>query len=415
MRNLSAFLFVAALGGSAAANGFVVNEHDAMATGRGTAVAATNDTPSSIVYNPGGVAVGEGTAILIGGSVISATGKYTPEGSTTTTETDSPASVLPQLYLTSRVHDMVAVGIGLHTPFGSAISWPTDAPTSDVITEQKLRTYFISPVIGINLDKQVPGLSIGGGLDLVPATVELKRNVFFGDTQGTVHLGGEAFGIGGRAGVMYRPPAVKQLSVGVMWRSAVKLDFEGTGDFDIDEPFRGQLPPDGPISTSIELPQSVLGGVAVRPVENLELEMNVVWMQWSTFQELKINLPTRDPNMPAETVAVQRYEDRVSFRFGAQYTLPEQGLKLRAGFVFDPTPIPDDTVTAQLPDADRRNIALGAGYTIQKNYDINLGLLWVTPNERRTSDKMYEPVHKGEYGITAFVAALSFVGRFGVN
>ena len=40
------------------------------------------------------------------------------------TTTDSSPVVVPAIYVTSRVHDMVAVGIGLHLPFGLAMSWP---------------------------------------------------------------------------------------------------------------------------------------------------------------------------------------------------------------------------------------------------------------------------------------------------
>ena len=74
---------------------------------------------------------------------------------------------------------------------------------------------------------------------------------------GEVELGGDAIGFGGRIGAMYRPEPLPQLSVGLMWRSKVDLDFEGEGDFDIAQPFRDQLPPDGDISTSITLPQSI--------------------------------------------------------------------------------------------------------------------------------------------------------------
>ena len=36
--------------------------------------------------------------------------------------------------------------------------------------------------------------------------------------------------------------------------------------------------------------------------------------------------------------------------------------RLRAGILYDPTPSPQDTITPELPDANRINIALGAGY-----------------------------------------------------
>jgi long-chain fatty acid transport protein len=401
-------LGLGALAANAHANAFNINEHDARVTGRGGATAATNTTPSSIVFNPGGIAVAEGTNILVGSSLYIASGSYTPEGGQKTS-TDSSPSVVPSLYLTSRVHDMVAVGIGLHLPFGLAVSWPDNHAQADVIQDQSLRTYFITPSVGINLNKQVPGLSIGGGLDIVPATVQLEQAVIFGDTRGQAVLGGDALGIGGRVGVMYHPEALKQLKLGVMWRSDVKLDFSGKGDFDIAHPYRGQLPPDGDIAVSITLPQSVWGGAAFSATPELELEYNAVWINWRKFDELRIELPG-----DAVTVSPQDYRNTVSHRVGVEYKFPAQQAAVRAGFIYDPTPIPGTTLTARLPDINRKNITLGGSKWFGDSYGAHVGLLWVTPGERDTADDdPYEPQFKARYGVQAFVVSAMFSGTFG--
>ncbi len=276
-----------------------------------------------------------------------------------------------------------------------------------MLQDQALRTYFITPSVGLNLNNYVPGLSIGGGVDLVPATVTLERAVIFGDTRGTAELGGSAFGVGGRVGVQYRPAALKQLQLGVMYRSQVNLDFEGKGDFDIDPAFRGQLPPDGDITTSIKLPQSISGGIAINATPQLQLEVDAVWMNWKKFDELRIVLPGG-----VASVAPQNYEDRVTVRVGAEYALPSVGAAVRAGYVYDPTPIPNTTVSAQLPDGDRHVLSAGASYGLG-SYDLNLGLVYVLPASQTTSDADYMPEFKGKYEITAFVASLSVLGRFG--
>lgn len=410
MKNVKHILFAAALGSPsiASANAFNINEHDARVTGRGDAAAASDTSPSAMVFNPGGIPIADGTNYQLGGSLIFANGAYTLEGTNDKVSTDSPPALVPSVYITTRINDLIAVGVGMHFPFGLAISWPDQHPQSDVIQDQALRTYFITPVVGFNLDKQVPGLSIGGGPDLVPATVELHQALIFGDTRGTAVLGGDAFGVGGRVGVMYRPPMAKQLKVGAMWRSSVKLDFSGKGDFDIADPYRAQLPPDGDISTSITLPQSVSGGVAYDPIPNLEVELNAVWMDWSKFNELRIELPAG-----AETVAPERYHDTWTYRLGAEYGLPQYKAAVRAGFIYDPSPIPPETLTAQLPDINRKNITLGGSKYFEGGYAMHLGVLWVTPGSRETSMTMYMPVYKATYDVQAFVANLSIEGHLG--
>ena len=409
MKTIKHIIFTAIVGSStiASANGFYINEHDAKATGRGGATTATNTDPSSIVFNPGGIAIAEGTNFSIGGSLIVAKGFYEPAGGGAKTETDSSPAVVPSVYVTSKVHDLVAVGIGMHFPFGLAISWPTGHVQSDVIQDQTLRGYFITPSVGVDLRKFVPGLSVGGGIDIVPATVELSQTITFGDTQGTAHLGGDALGVGARLGVMYHPPAQQKLKFGAMWRSDVKLDFSGKGDFDIDPQFRSQLPPDGDIKTSITMPQSIWAGIAVQPNSALQVELDTVWMNWSKFKEIRIELPGG-----FETVSPQDYENTFTFRLGAEYKLESLAAAVRAGLVYDPSPIPSTTLTARLPETDHKNVTLGATKMFG-DYAAHLGLLWVTPGERDTSNAMYMPAYKGTYGIQAFSASLQLSGHFG--
>lgn len=404
---LSAVLLALGLGsGVASANAFLLAIHDGKAMGRGNAAGATDTDPSAITYNIGGLAVADGTNVMVGGAMVVPSSTYTdPEGRKTDTLSQHP--VLPHIFASSKLTDMVAVGIGFHLPFGLEIEWPDSSPANDVTKYQSLRTYFITPSVGLDLNKYVPGLSVGGGIDLVPATVELRQYIFFGDTQGEAHLGGDAFGVGGRVGVMYKPAALSQVSVGAMWRSQVNEDFSGKGDFDIAEPFRGQLPPDGKISTKVKIPQSVNFGVAVRPVENLEIEADGLWVDWSKFKEIRIHLP----NM-TDTVSPQNYKNTFTLAVGAEYKWPQYKTALRAGYMYDPTPIPAESLTVQLPDANRHDLTLGGSVGFG-NVDVHLGLLWVLPRSRSTSDEMYRPIHKGEYEIQAFVASLTLAAHFG--
>ena len=54
----------------------------------------------------------------------------------------------------------------------------------------------------------------------------------------------------------------------------------------------------------------------------------------------------------------------MTYRLGAEYTLPWEAVKwlsVRAGAVYDETPVPDSTLDPTLPDADRIIGTLGLG------------------------------------------------------
>ena len=413
--SLFAFGVAAGLGATAHANAFLLNEFDARAVGRGNAVAASDYEPSSIYYNVGGLALGDGTRFQISGSLVAPFATFNQTGGPSTDSNTSP-QVLPAVFVSHRITDIVSAGVGFYTPFGSAISWPDDAPTLDVVHTESLRTYFITPAVGLNLGSLIPGLTIGGGIDLVPATFEITQNINFGSDHGTADLGATAFGIGGRVGAMYRVEGLPALSFGVMWRSSVKLDFSGTGDFDAPAPFRSQLPPDGPINSTFKLPQQWTAGVAYRPLDELELEADLVWTDWSVFKTLDISVPANAPTGTQTLSTQEGYTNTFSVRVGGEYWLPDIGLGLRAGFIYDPTPIPPQFLTPSLPDIDRDDVSLGATKELG-NFDLSVGLLWVIPKTRATAtgDATMPPEYKGTFDVSAFVASLTLGGKFGTG
>ena len=411
MKTISIAL-VAGLGATATAhaNGFALNEFDAKAVGRANAEAATDSDASAIFYNVGGLANADGIQVRVSGSIVDPIASFTTNG--TKIDSNTGPQPLPAAFVSARVHEMVTVGIGFTMPFGLALSWPDGAPTNNELHKQALRTFFITPSVGVKLDKYVPGLSVGAGVDLVPATVDLQQDVFFGDSTGTAELGGTGFGIGGRIGAMYRPAGMPALSIGAMYRSDVKENFTGKGNFDADPIYRNQLPPDGDISTSLTLPQQIVGGVAYRAMPQLELEANVLWTNWSKFKTLDVVVPAQTGTGTMTISTDEEYQNTFSGRLGVEYTLPEQGLGLRAGFIYDPTPIKAQYLTVRLPDIDRYIVTAGASKAFG-DYSVHLGLLYVLPQSRATSSDTNMPVNKGTFDVQAFVASVTLAGTFG--
>ena len=405
--------------GLAHANAFLINEFDSKAVGRGNASTATDVDPSSIYYNVGGLPAGEGTAFMVGTAIIAPQASYEDPAGMKTDSNTSPQAV-PHVFGTYRINSMFAAGIGVFTPFGLAISWPQHWEQAEVTQKASLRTYFITPAFGVNLGSFVPGLSVGAGIDIVPATVELRQDILFGTERGSAHLGATAFGVGGRIGAMYVPHAAPQVSVGLMYRTQVKENFDGTGDFDAPAPFRAALPADGPAKTSITLPQQIAGGVAYRPTSTLELEGNLIWTDWSKFKSLDIEVPA-PMGMGTTTISQpQDYSDKVTLRVGAEYRLPTLNAAVRAGYIYDPSPIPAEHLTAQLPDIDRHDLTIGGSLSFPRatpvigGLDVHFGALWVLPGDRHPAAGP-TPQFKGTYSVSAFVASLTVGGRFGAT
>jgi len=399
----------AATAGMAHAGGFYVPETSARATGRADAVTATDTDGSATFFNPGGLGFAEGAQVEIGASLIVPDASFTEQSTGVTTEMTSDPSVVPSLFAVAKVNRILRVGVGLNIPFGSTVTWPASSPAADVTRAVTLRAVYASPVAGLDLSQWVPGLAVGGGIDLVPAGVELQRDVFFGQDVGTAKLAGTGFGVGARAGLMYRPPALSGLSLGAAYRSPVKIDFSGNGNFDAPSPYRSSLPPDGNVTTSITLPQSVLSGIAYRILPSLELELDLDWTGWSSVDQLDMTLPDG-----THSIVPEGYRNTLTWRGGAEYRLRGYGLALRAGYAYDPTPIPRQYLTVQLPDIDRHVVSAGVGYN-RLPYDARLdaGVLWVLPGSRRTAGSVEPTEAQGQYDVSAVVVGLGLSVDFG--
>jgi long-chain fatty acid transport protein len=384
------------------ASGFHIDEQDARATGRAGAVTASTNNASAVYYNSAGIAALEGLHVELGGSLVRPSAEFRSAVDGVTTEADTQTFVLPQLFASWRATELLAVGVGAYAPFGLALKWPESSPGRTNVREAELQTFFITPTVALNLSRAVPGLSFGAGLDLVPASVRLERDILFGTDAASVALSGDAFGAGARVGLQYRSPALPEVALGVSYRSPVTLDFSGQVDFDAAQPFRAALPPDGDAETSVTLPSTVSVGLAFSPVPELQLELDGNWRGWSSYDRLDIELPDRSVDSQAKG-----WNDSLTLRLGGEYTIQERWW-VRAGAIWDEAPVPAERLDFQVPDADRIDFTLGFGARITEQLSVDFGALYVLPQKRSTAmaDPLDPPI-KGRFGIDVWVFGLS--------
>jgi long-chain fatty acid transport protein len=386
----------------ALASGFHIDEQDARATGRAGAVIASTNNASAIYYNPAGIADLNGVHVDLGGALVRPDAEFTSAENGATTAANADNVLIPQAFVSWRLSELAAVGIGVYAPFGLRLDWPASSPGRTNIRQADLRTYFIAPTVGFNLSRWAPGLSLGAGVDLVPAGVRLDRDILFGSDVGTVAIDGSAFGVGGRAGISFRPPSLPAFAFGLSYRSPVKLAFSGEADFDAPLAYRASLPPDGDIDTSITLPQSVNVGVVASPVPELELEVDLNWRGWSSYDKLQVELPDGSALREAKD-----WHNSFTLRVGGEYTFAERW-SVRAGAVWDQAPVPSNRLDFQVPDVDRVDVALGFGARVTEQVSVDLGAIYVLPQERSTSmGDPLEPPTKGRFDVNVIVIALS--------
>lgn len=374
------------------ASGFSIYEFGGRASAMGGAAVAWAWDGSTVFYNPAGLAYLDGTRIYGGTTLIFPNSRFVgaaPVFSSAMYETRDTFFYPINFYFSHRFTRKFAAGIGVTNPFGLGVEWYDDFSGRGYSKNAQLKSFYISPVVAYQI---TPNFSIGGGADLVLASVKLEKNVFLFDSPGSpgyevgeVTLEGNSkLALGFSASAMFR---TSRLGWGILYRHSIKNEFkEGEADFTIFDnltvPNAGALArtllQDQKANTAIEFPNLIATGIHYKFTDQLALEADYIWFNWSVFNEIALDFA----NDRLDQTMLEEYRDSWQGRLGLHYQLND-ALALRAGYIYDKTPQPIQAVSPLLPDDTRHNFSLGAGYTFGK-YQIDAGYMLVLLGKRTT-------------------------------
>jgi long-chain fatty acid transport protein len=431
---------------SAMAAGFRLPEAGAKAMGMGMAFVAQADDPSAIYYNPAGIVQLEGQNVMIGGTYIRENGaKFTgttpltfntfmgPFDTRSETQKDLDFFV-PNAYWTRKASPNFAYGVGIFVPFGLGQEYENRQTSifRNQVTNVEIMTLVVNPTVAWKINDV---LSVGAGIDFMYGQADLSQagvvtlpppgppqlNIF------QLDLDGDGTAWGYNFGVLLTP--TENLKVGASYRSSFKLEIDDAdvdiGDINSTVPF---IPP-GPFtaaqvfggtsfhtsaSTTINMPATFQLGVAY--IRNrLTLEVDLDWTFWHTFKTLAIDIRDNNGLLP-DAVRPEDWDDVVGVNVGAEYRVTEP-LSLRLGFRWDPTPVPADTLSPLLPDADRLFYCAGAGYKV-RNWTFDLSYMYVDKNDRTVNNQVnvappsigsgFDGTWKGDAHLVAFNVGYKF-------
>ncbi len=388
------------------AAGFRIDTQSSRATGMGGAVTALIDDSSANFYNPAGLtAQGKGFEVMVGDTLILPQLKFTGTDGTVTSS-NFTVSPPPHLYARFGLMDELAIGIGVFTPFGASGNWPENWPGQFKAVQSQLQTFDLNVNLAYAPHKRI---SFGAGVNVVRGTLFIERHLDFVDSQGSVELGGGAWGVGFNGGVRV------EVIEGLMWfggavRSMTDLNFSGSAHFEgVPESFQSRIY-DQPIRGKVQLPLTGQFGLGFKLFDKLRIGLDVTYVNWQSFRELRIEfVDNEDLTVPLP----KKWFDTASFHIGAEYDVT-RSIRARLGFVYDPTPTPSGTLTPDLPDASRVKVSAGVGYTHSSGFFADLGFQFVALlNQQATSPCVTGATDQcagglpGTYGGTAEVISLS--------
>lgn len=388
-KTLSVVTLLAA--GLSHAAGFSIDTHSARATGLGSTANAVIEDSSAVAYNAANILGVQKLDITLGDTAIIPRLEFTPEGTENTQGFKSTVVPPPHAFAVYRINEKMAAGLGVYVPFGAGANWVDDFVGRTKGYESQVATYFINPTFAY---QATDWLRVGAGVSLIRGTVNIRRKLNFVDSEGTIELGGGGWGFGYNVGAQVE--AVKNmLSFGAQFRGPSKVDFEGSGDFqDIPPEYQSRLV-DQPLTSSITLPGTIGAGVKYTPMERLTLGFDANVVLWSSIEEFGIAFE----NPELSSFLPKRWEDTWNFHLGAEYGVTE-ALDVRLGLTYDPSPSPEETLTPDLPDANRYKVSAGVGYDFNPIH-VDLGYQFAYLGDTKSTSPGIEGTYGGiGHGIT---------------
>lgn len=345
--------------------GFALYEYSGRSTAMGGAVMANDAEPASLATNPSLITELEGTQIQVGVTAVKAHAKTTVGTNPVVAQEQSSTLkkdtwLLPNMYITHKWSDDISFGLGAFSRYGLGGTYKKQNASEwgggYLAYKVKLETMSFTPTIAVKANEQ---LSVAMGLEAM--TIDFTQNSNgIAPAGSTYEIHGTGVSWGGNFSLTYRPEWAEKWSIGAMYRSKVKQNLDGyihtsTGNNLIAPSNIYNAGATG----AINLPDSISTGIAFRATDNWVMEAGIVGTFWSSYDQIIIEY---DDTESTPTIHNKKfYKDTFRINFGTEYKL-NTNWAVRAGYVFDKSPINKHAMDTLVPVDDRHIVSAGFGY-----------------------------------------------------
>lgn len=333
----------------------------ARAAAMGGAVSASPSPSFAPYYNPAGLSKAEGTTVSAGVMLtkpdVTIDDYKVGNSAPVNFEDDTAPLVVPHFSVVVPVNDAITFGVAAYVPWGMEVEWDKNTIGANNSYKSKYLRKVVTPALSYKVNSK---LSFGAGISLGQSETGASFKHFgMANTPFEADLKDD-FNTSWNAGVLFAP--TERLSLGLTYRSRTQADFEG------------DLKIAGNTATTVTLdydhPEQVQGGIAYRfgAAKNILVEADATWTNWSInksqHEVFSPALPTPGGILNDKTIP-REWEDTIKAGLGIEWEL-NPTVTIRGGYLWDPTPVPDNSLDFIWPDGDKHIFSIGTGLTFGK-------------------------------------------------
>lgn len=371
-------------------------EGSAEALGQAGAISGRDDLTSLAWYNPAALAGVRKAAVMAGAVFVQVRTEFSGLAGSASMAEDW--RMIPHAYFVQPVSSNWTALISVNAPYGLVTEWPDNWVGNLAATYSEFSAVYTTPSLACRMNDR---LACAAGFNIVHAEAELaaNRGVF-----GERTVQGDDLGCGYT--VSAHGNIDPEWSVGARFQSRVMVKLQGDVDFDSNPLSPGDTSFSG--SAEVELPSSVNIGLVNRSVERLRLGFDVIWTEWSRYDQLVYRFSSDYPALlDNPEVNSKRWKDVWSIRVGGEYELTDAWV-VRGGYVWDESPVNNKTRSPELPDSDRQMVMIGIGWT-QKNLSADMAYSYLWADKSRSGSEVVArvPSLNGTYDTVTHIVGLT--------
>ncbi len=256
-------------------------------------------------------------------------------------ESEEENILIPSFYYVAKPIGDFRWGVSMVAPAGLTKRWH-EQPGKAFAEEFTLKVVELNPSVSYRISDD---LSVGAGLRFIysEGVVKLDGTGLGGPV---VDMEGDTIEFGYNLAATYKP--TNDINLAVTYRSKINLEEEGTAQV------TGPITYNGDASVTVPVPAALNLAISKTWNDKFTLEFNYERTYWSAYEELEfVGTP-----LP---ISAKDWKDTNTYRIGATMKMDNKITAMMA-FAIDETPVPDETISFELPDSDAKVFSMGFRY-----------------------------------------------------
>ena len=386
---------------SVTAGGFSRAETSQKALGLGGAFTAIGRDASAAYFNPGTLARLDTNMVSLGLTMMSPRTVFQHAQTAEESLTQQVWLPLGYLYGTYQISDKFAAGLSVNTPYAYNTRWEDNWQGRSIAQSSSFYSLYVQPTLSYRITDQ---FSVGAGFVYATGRMEFARQL--GEQEIDFSANASGSGIGYNVGIMGNLDEF--VSFGITYRSAIKMDLNnGEATFNNLGQFAGTFPGTTKFRSQADLPSTISVGLTDRISDKVSMVFEFNLTGWSVYDSLQFEFPDGEVQ---DSRRARLYEDAMAFRAGLQYR-HDSLTTFRVGGFYDETPVKDNYLSAELPDANALGFAFGVSRKITNRFEVDFAYSFQGQRARvieSSPTSFLNPTQSGTYKTFIHSAGVGF-------